>query len=218
MNRKLLNTYIKSVKKEDGPKIVEFYRKHGFNTHILKGTDFEKNGDYCIYYGVDNKGYFDSRSITMINNAGAKILTLEEANTLVSEKQFPRVMLVSHDNDITTSYKRVVFMKKNNKYMAWRYAETIKESEETLNTVAWSYAWEAEEIKPSRFPFHLTPKNAKKIIDIACYKWQENLANKWGPDIILKKDIIIEESLYLTMRKACTSEQHLVFDKIFGKD
>jgi hypothetical protein len=167
---------------------------------------------------VDNKGYFDSRSITMINNAGAKILTLEEANTLVSEKQFPRVMLVSHDNDITTSYKRVVFMKKNNKYMAWRYAETIKESEETLNTVAWSYAWEAEEIKPSRFPFHLTPKNAKKIIDIACYKWQENLANKWGPDIILKKDIIIEESLYLTMRKACTSEQHLVFDKIFGKD
>ena len=218
MNKKLLNTYIKSVKKEDGPKIVEFYKEHGFNTHALKGGDNEENGDYCIYYGVNNKGYFDNRSITMINNAGAKILTLEEANALVSEKQFPRVMLVSHDNDITTSYKRVVFMKKNNKYMAWRYAETIKESEETLNTVAWSYAWEAEEIKPSRFPFHLTPKNAKKIINIACPKWQENLANKWGPDIILKKDIIIEESLYLTMRKACTSEQHLVFDKIFGKD
>jgi hypothetical protein len=218
MNKKLLNTCIKSVKKEDGPKIVKFYKEHGFNTHTLKGTNCTENGDYPTYYGVDNTGDFDNRSFLQITDGGAEILTLEEANALVSEKQFPRVMLVSHDNDITTSYKRVVFMKKNNKYMAWRYAETIKESEETLNTVAWSYAWEAEEIKPSRFPFHLTPKNAKKIIDIACYKWQENLANKWGPDIILKKDIIIEESLYLTMRKACTSEQHLVFDKIFGKD
>lgn len=218
MNKKLLNTYIKSVKKEDGPKIVKFYKEQGFDTGDLERSNCQNDGNKCIYYGVDNKGYFDNKSIFELSHKVVKILTLEEANALVSEKQFPRVMLVSHDNNIITAKKRVVFMKKNNKYISWSYSENIEEAEEITDTVSWSYAWEVEEYKHSRFPFLLSTQNAKKIIDIACYKWQEYLANKWGPDIILKKDIIIEESLYLTMRKACTSEQHLVFDKIFGKD
>ena len=38
MNKKLLNTCIKSVKEEDGPEIVKFYKGHGFNTCNFTGT------------------------------------------------------------------------------------------------------------------------------------------------------------------------------------
>lgn len=218
MNKKLLNTCIKSVKKTDGPKIIEFYKEHGFDTHCLEGSNYQNDGNIYIYYGVDNKGSFDNRCLREINNIGAKILTLEEAIALVTEKEFPRVMLVSDINNITSGKKRVVFMKKNDKYIAWSCSETIKEAEKITDTRAWPYAWELEEYKPSRFPFKLSPVSATEIIGIACSEWQKNLANKWGPSIILKKDIIIEEEEYLTMRKACTAPQNLKFDKIFGKD
>ena len=64
----------------------------------------------------------------------------------------------------------------------------------------------------------ITPKQAKKIIKIACPEWQLELMDKWGASIVLDKEILIEESFYKKMRKACTQEQHELFDKIFGKD
>ena len=127
-------------------------------------------------------------------------------------------MLVASNNNITTSCKRVIFMKKNDKYIAWNNAETIEEAEKTTDTRAWLYAWELEEYKPSRFPFHLSPTKAKEIIDIACDNWKPLLAEKFAINIVLNQDSIIEESFYKEMRKACTDTQNLKFDEIFGKD
>jgi hypothetical protein len=217
MNKKLLNTYIKSVKKEDGPAIVKFYKEQGCDTRYFDESNCEEREGIYIYYGVDNTGDFDVKLFRELG-IGVKILTLEEANTLVSEKQFPRVMLVSHDNNIITAKKRVVFMKKNNKYISWSYSENIEEAEEITDTVSWSYAWEVEEYKHSRFPFLLSTQNAKEIIDIACLSWKTSLAKRWGANIVLNQDNIIEEKDYLTMRNACTDIQNLKFDKIFGKD
>ena len=218
MNKKLLNTCIKNIKYTDGPEIIKFYKEQGFNTRGLEGTNCLNDGNNYIYYGVDDRGYFDNRCFRQIINTGAKILTLEEANALVSEKKFPRVMLVSNYNDITSGKKRVVFMKKNNIYLSWEYAETMEEAEKITNAASWEYAWEVEEYKPSRFPFSLSPEKAKEIIDIACHSWKTSLTKRWGADIILNKNIIIEEKEYLTMRKACTDVQNLKFDEIFGKD
>ena len=218
MNKKLLNTCIKNIKYTDGPEIIKFYKEHGFNTRGLEGTNCHNDGNNYVYYGVDNKGYFDNRCLREITNIGAKILTLEEANALVSEKQFPRVMLVSNYNDITTAKKRAVFMKKNGKYLSWSYMETIEEAEKTTDTGAWLYAWELEEYKPSRFPFHLSPTKAKEIIDIACDNWKPLLAEKFAINIVLNQNSIIEEEFYQKMRKACTDTQNLKFDEIFGKD
>lgn len=219
MNKKLLNTCIKSVKKEDGPAIVKFYKEQGFNTCGRGGSNCQNDGNSYIYYGVDNKGYFDNRCLRKITNQETQILTLEEANTLVSEKQFPRVMLVAaSNNNITTSYKRVIFMKKNDKYIAWNYAETLEEAENVTDATAWNYAWEVEELKPSRFPFKLSSKDAKEIIDIACDNWKPLLAEKFAINIVLNQNSIIEEEFYQKMRKACTDTQNLKFDEIFGKD
>lgn len=215
MNTKLLNTCIKSVKEEDGPEIVKFYKGHGFNTCNVTGTSCQNNGDKYVYYGVDKTGDFNNRHLDQITNTRTKILTLEEAIALVTEKEFPRVMLVSDINNITSGKKRVVFMKKNNTYLAWSFMETIEEAEKTTDTRAWLYAWGLEEYKPSRFPFNLSPENAQEIISIACDIWKDILFDKWGKNIILRRDSVITEEEYNDMYKACNTNQKKLFDKIF---
>jgi len=64
----------------------------------------------------------------------------------------------------------------------------------------------------------ITPVQAQSIIDSACRDWKERLCLIWAVNIVLKKDIEIAESFYQEMRAACTKEQNLLFDKIFGKD
>jgi hypothetical protein len=64
----------------------------------------------------------------------------------------------------------------------------------------------------------LTPKNAQRIIDIACTTWKRKLAGQWAAFIVLGQDIIISEDFYTEMRKACTTDQNEVFDEIFGSD
>lgn len=64
----------------------------------------------------------------------------------------------------------------------------------------------------------LTPTNATRIIYIACSAWKSRLAEKWATNIVLNKDTEISEEFYQEMRNACTLEQDVVFDEIFGKD
>ena len=56
---------------------------------------------------------------------------------------YPKVMMVGDEYPLT--HKRVVFMEKCGKFMAWVYAETLEEAETALDTCAWKYA---EDIKP----------------------------------------------------------------------
>jgi hypothetical protein len=73
----------------------------------------------------------------------------------------------------------------------------------------------------NRFPFMLAPENAQKIINIACpgtNNWKEKLVKRWAETIVLGKTIEISEYFYKEMRKACTADQHKLFDEIFGKD
>lgn len=72
--------------------------------------------------------------------------------------------------------------------------------------------------KDKRFPFYLNPDDAQKIVDIACKEWKAKLAAMWANHIVLSKQLEITETFYKEMRKACTSEQHKLFDTIFGKD
>jgi hypothetical protein len=64
----------------------------------------------------------------------------------------------------------------------------------------------------------ITSKQAQSIIDIACSGWKPRLAELWGKSIVLKNTIEIAQPFYKEMRKACTAEQNILFNKIFGKD
>lgn len=88
------------------------------------------------------------------------------------------------------------------------YCKTNKQEQETnkvMNT-------------DTRFPFELTSLQAQSIFDIACNTWKEKLAKEWSVNILLNKNIEVSEEFYTNMRKACTKEQNLLFDSIFGSD
>ena len=64
----------------------------------------------------------------------------------------------------------------------------------------------------------ISSKDAQRIIDIACSTWETELAERWAVDIVKGRSVNIEDDFYKSMRKACTQEQHELFDEIFGSD
>ena len=84
---------------------------------------------------------------------------------------YPKVMMVS-DSPITQfnqGYKRVVFAKKNNRYLAWFSAETIEKAENEVDTKSWLYAAEVSEevvvsIEEIIERFGIKPQQRLKIV------------------------------------------------------
>ncbi|GAB3013642.1 hypothetical protein GCM10027051_16160 [Niabella terrae] len=64
----------------------------------------------------------------------------------------------------------------------------------------------------------ITWSQAQNIIAAACNSWKPRLIDMWCYDIALKKDIQISDSFYKKMRNACTPDQHMLFDEIFGRE
>ena len=83
--------------------------------------------------------YYQSERFEIISSE--KITDMENKTEFFEE----RVMEVSCDG--IAWYPRVVFAKKNGKYLAWAYATTVEEAEKRYSTVEWDYA---REIGPFR--------------------------------------------------------------------
>ena len=82
--------------------------------------------------------------------------TIVNINPDTSENEYPKVMMVSNQpiktkEDFKYANKRVVFMKKNDRFIAWFDADTIEKSENVTSTAVWNYAvdldWQPEEEK-----------------------------------------------------------------------
>ena len=127
------NQVIEVLDKEHGKKVIEYWKSKGIDTSGMLGIGTKKAGYLFRYYGVID-GCFDCYSEREAAENNAEIIKLPEENS------FPRVMLVS--NDECKWRKRVVFMKKCDRYLAWNKAETIEESESICESVTWSYAKE----------------------------------------------------------------------------
>jgi hypothetical protein len=91
-----------------------------------------------------------------------------------------------------------------------------------LNGGMWTFkpstkkAFDKQQQKPKETMKTITHTQAQQIIDIACSKWKNELFDHWGKNIVLKHNIVITDEEYQRMRKACTHEQHQLFDEIFG--
>ena len=127
------NQVIEVLDREHGKKVIDYWKSKGINTSVMMGVRTKKGGDLCRYYGVID-GYFSVYSEREAAENNAEIIELPE------EKPFPRVMLVNNGGN--EWYKRVVFMKKCDRYLAWNKAETIEESESICGQTAWRYAKE----------------------------------------------------------------------------
>ena len=129
------NQVIEVLNKEHGRRVIEYWKSKGVNTSVMMGVRTKKGGDLCRYYGVID-GCFECYTERQAAENNAEIIELPEENS------FPRVMLVSDDGDAW--YKRVVFMKKCNRYLSWLKAETVEESEGVYEATAWRYAKDVE--------------------------------------------------------------------------
>lgn len=143
------NQVIEVLDKEHGKKVIEYWKSKGIDTSGMLGIGTKKAGYLCRYYGVID-GCFDCYSEREAAENNAEIIEIPE------EKTFPRVMLVS--NDECKWHKRVVFMKKCDRYLAWNKAETIEESESICGQTAWRYA---KEIDPKQHTITLSDLNSK---------------------------------------------------------
>jgi hypothetical protein len=75
----LNNTAIPSINKEDGPKIIAFYKKHGYDTRDLKGTNCKNNNNSLYYYGVNNNS-FNNFNDSKIKEYNFRILDISIIN------------------------------------------------------------------------------------------------------------------------------------------
>ena len=125
------NQVIEVLNKEHGKKVIEYWKSKGVDTMGMCGSFNKEDSGTVCYYGVIND-MFDCFTIEDVRKYNAEIIELPQ------DKPFPRVMLVSDDGDAW--YKRVVLMKRCDRYLAWLNAETIEESESVYEDKAWRYA------------------------------------------------------------------------------
>ena len=135
------NQVIEVFNKEHGRKVIEYWDSRGVDTSGVYGSLTKEDCEEFRYYGVINNK-FNCYTIEFVRKCNTEIIELP-TESHKEEKTFPRVMLVSIDE--IKWHKRVVFMKKCDRYLAWIDAETIEESENIYKTTSWRYAKEFPE-------------------------------------------------------------------------
>ena len=106
-------------------------------------------GLYLNYSASNKKDYWTGADTPNLPSHSVK-------EFLKPENEYPKVMKVSNQpittkEDFKYANKRVVFMKKNDIFIAWFDADTIEKSENITSTTCWNYAvdldWKPEEEK-----------------------------------------------------------------------
>lgn len=106
------------------------YSEHSLWSGYKEETCYlPSKGEYC--------------SLSYYTQEGYEILTIDELLDFQAN-EYPKVMEVSHDGNIWR--KRVVFMKKSGKFLAWDAAESIEEAEYEVYTGAWLFAREIQPV------------------------------------------------------------------------
>lgn len=200
----------------------------------VHGEEWEGDVDGA-YYGYDGssrwKGTNTYYTISEFRNSPV-VLTIEEFVEMTEGFVLPEKWCIKRDKendkivtDFINNYSESnhCYLDYNPKNPYLHYAKEIVLS----NDKPWDNYTEItfEQFKKYILKPEETMKNktitwsqAQQIIDAACRPWKDKLFNKWGREIVLKESIGISGKFYQTMRKACTSEQHQLFDEIFGKD
>ena len=128
----------------------------------------ESKGIAKYYFAGLNKYYWTLEDTTDLPSYSVK-------EFLKPESEYPKVMKVSMfpiktKEQFENARTRVVFMKKNDRFIAWTDAKTIEKSEYEVATYPWSYAvdlnWQPEEeTKPLKLTMEQIAEkfNAEKI-------------------------------------------------------
>lgn len=96
---------IKVLNLKHGQKVKEYFHKLGINTNMKSFTATEDNKNTFIYYGRIN-GYFDNYNIETVKINNIPIITIDN----VSPKEFPRKMLVWHQDERHATIRWVLYI------------------------------------------------------------------------------------------------------------
>ena len=132
-------------------------------------NDLYSSGQYPYYqaYGFHNRQWYPELETNLPSYSVKEFLK--------PENEYPKVMKVSNQpiktkEDFKNANKRVVFMNKNDRFIAWFDADTIEKSENITLTTNWNYAvdldWQPEEeTKPLKLTMEQIAEkfNAEKI-------------------------------------------------------
>jgi len=140
------NQVIEVLNEEHGERVIKYFQSLGIDTGNFKGTNTLEKDDRIRYYGVVG-GKFGpwAKSSFLDKNV---CLPPVEIIELPDIQPYPKVMLVS-DFPISMNnfgFKRVVFMEKNGRYLAWYGAETLEEAKETMDITHWKYAEDVDSV------------------------------------------------------------------------
>ena len=92
------NVVIKAVKREDGKKIIEYFKSKGVNTHSYEGTCYKDRGDTFIYYGVID-GEFKNHPLRTVAQHNAEIIELPSDDKVTwTREQFIELHSVACDS------------------------------------------------------------------------------------------------------------------------
>lgn len=132
-------------------------------------NDYAKsNGNRKYYFKHDDENIWMWGEKTDLPSHSVK-------DFIKSESKYPKVMKVSMypiktKEQFENAGTRVVFMKKNDRFIAWTNSKTIEHSEYEVSTYAWNYAvdldWKPEEeTKPLKLTMEQIAQkfNAEKI-------------------------------------------------------
>ena len=125
------NVMIEVLNREHGKQVIEYFKSQGFDTRDLSGIDIG------YYYGVINGIFTEIDDLKKIKE-DVKVIELPKEY----KKTFPRVMIVSDYpiNEDNPGQKRVVFIYKCEKYLAWAGVGTLEEAEKVYCVTNWKYA------------------------------------------------------------------------------
>ena len=228
------NTVIKVESEEHGKRVIEWWKEQGLNLDGVEGSAV--GSCYGIYNGSFN---FFNHDIAI--RKGEKIITLPEtfpskwylkitdSNKKVANEWRESicssnwkgddmdncVLLSKHDCD--KSYYCGITYFQGAKSLYEDYSEIS--TEQFLEHVYKPFkAKQKQENKQEEKMRTITWNQGQAIIDTACINWKTQLFDRWGKSIVMKESIEVDDRFYGSMRKACTKEQHELFDKIFGKE
>ena len=137
--------------------------RYAFPNDVSVSKGFNK-----YYFVSEDKNYWSLHDTTNLPSHSVK-------EFLKQENEYPKVMKVSNKpiktkEDFKNASTRVVFMKKNDRFIAWHNAKTIEKSEYEVATYPWNYAvdldWQPEEeTKPLKLTMEQIAEkfNAEKI-------------------------------------------------------
>lgn len=137
------NQVIKALNDEHGQRILAYFRSLGFDTANYAGTSTVANNSTYIYYGVVAGQFGNWGDSIFTEGVAVELILLPEVNP------YPKVMYVSDfKDDFKDKRKRVVFIEKGGRFLAWVSAETLEGAETELSIMDWSYAKDITEEAP----------------------------------------------------------------------